>query len=246
MFLVAQAIDLIQAFAGGSAGEEQGSASEHADADALRLWMKRHRAAVLQDACTKQYDSAVEAARQFGHGELKEVFTAEERKRSRLDGGFEEDGRQRDDVEIVAAPEPAHVLRERDMAMAQARAMRHPYRAMPLTGAPPARFPLYLAPREFCRFPTLDENGHAPETLDPGDDEGTVTEGGAGYQTGWIDPSHRQTTLWQAFVNPTAIWRPRRNYGRTQGVGASTLLSMCGSATPTTMRTSASRHDSNR
>ena len=75
--------------------------------------MKRHRAAVLQDACTKQYDSAVEAARQFGHGELKGVFTAEERKRSRLDGGFEEDGRQRDDVEIVAAPEPAHPSRER-------------------------------------------------------------------------------------------------------------------------------------
>ena len=188
VFLVAQAIDLIQAFAGGSAGEEQGSASEHADADALRLWMKRHRAAVLQDACTKQYDSAVEAARQFGHGELKEVFTAEERKRSRLDGGFEEDGRQRDDAEIVAAPEPAHVLRERDMAMAQARAMRHPYRAMPLTGAPPARFPLYLSPRWFCRFPTLDENGHAPETLDPGEERDPATEGRDRYETGWSDP----------------------------------------------------------
>ena len=54
--------------------------------------MKKHRAAVLKDACSKQYDSAVEPARQFGHGELKEVFTAQAQKRSRLDGGFEEDG----------------------------------------------------------------------------------------------------------------------------------------------------------
>ena len=40
--------------------------------------MKEHRAAVLKDACSKQYDNAVEAARQFGHAELKEVFTAQE------------------------------------------------------------------------------------------------------------------------------------------------------------------------
>ena len=45
-----------------------------------------------------------------------------------------------DEVEIVPAPEPVRVLRERDMAMAQARPMRHPYRGMPFIGAPPARF----------------------------------------------------------------------------------------------------------
>ena len=146
--------------------------------------MKKHRAAVLEDACTKQYDCAVEAARQFGHGELKEVFTAAERKRSRLDGGFEEDGKQRDDVEVVPASEPAHVLRERDRAMAQACAMRHPYRAMPLTGAPPARFPLYLCPRWFGCYPTLDRDGHAPETLVPEENE----EEAAACETGWIEP----------------------------------------------------------
>ena len=59
---------------------------------------QKHRAVVLKDACSKQYGSVVEAARQFGHAELKEVFTAQEQKRSRLDGGFEEDGRQRDKV----------------------------------------------------------------------------------------------------------------------------------------------------
>ena len=142
----------------------------------------------------------MEAARQFGHAELKEVFTAQEQNRSRLDGGFEEDGRQRDEVEIVPAPEPAHVLRERDMAMAQARPMRHPYRGMPLTGAPPARFPLYLVPQWFGRCPILDENGHAPETLDPSGAEDAGTEAGSGCETGWVDSTDLYITSQEGSV----------------------------------------------
>ena len=41
--------------------------------------MEEHRQAYLRDAATKQYDSAVESAKQFGWPELKEVFTAEEK-----------------------------------------------------------------------------------------------------------------------------------------------------------------------
>ncbi len=41
-------------------------------------WMGAHRAACLEDAATKQYDSAVESARHFGCSELQDVFTAEE------------------------------------------------------------------------------------------------------------------------------------------------------------------------
>ena len=67
--------------------------TEHAHIkERLESWMVRHRHACLSDACTKQYDSAVESARQLGYGDLKEVFTAVERKRARLDGGCEEDG----------------------------------------------------------------------------------------------------------------------------------------------------------
>ena len=73
------------------------------------------------------------------------------------------------------------------MAMAQARPMRHPYRGMPLTGAHPARFPVYMVPQWFGRCPTLDENGHAPETLDPSGAEDAGTEAGRGCETGWID-----------------------------------------------------------
>ena len=79
-------------------------------------WMDAHRQACLRDAATKQYDSAVESARQFGCPDLKEVFTAEEKKRCRLDGGADEDGTLRlPNVEIVPAADAAHVLRETNL-----------------------------------------------------------------------------------------------------------------------------------
>jgi hypothetical protein len=66
--------------------------------------------ASLQDAGTKQYDSAVESAKQFGGSELREVFTADEKKRCRLDGGEDEDGTRRlPDVDVVPTPEPGLV-----------------------------------------------------------------------------------------------------------------------------------------
>ena len=67
-----KAIDLIMLFCG---------VTEHANTEErLESWMRGHRHACLSDACTKQYDSAVESARQLGYGDLKEVCTAEERK----------------------------------------------------------------------------------------------------------------------------------------------------------------------
>ena len=104
-------------------------------------------------------------------------------KRCRLDGGEDEGGTLRlPNVDVVPAPEPAHVLREKMQAAAEGRAMRHPYRGMPLTGAPPARFPKYLWAKRFNDYEDLDDNGHAPETLDIG-----ASEHDAGCDTGWID-----------------------------------------------------------
>lgn len=181
-----KAIDLLRLFHDSS----DSSAAEHGNsrAAALSSWMEAHRVACLRDTATKQYDSSVESARQFGCHELKEVFTAEERTRCRLDGGQEEDGSQRDDVEVIATPEPAHVLRERDMAVAEGRAVRHSYKGTPLTGAPGARFPQYLLPHQFDRYPDLDTSGHAPETLDAGAPEND------GCATGWIDVSQVYVT----------------------------------------------------
>ena len=121
-----KAIDLVLLFLG---NEHAGGDADHAarnagtGEEALGAWMQEHRAACLRDAATKQYDSAVESARRFGCGHLKEVFTEEERRRCRLDGGQEEDGTHREDVEVVPAPQPAHELRERDAAAAEGRAM---------------------------------------------------------------------------------------------------------------------------
>ena len=90
-------------------------------------------------------------------------------KRCRLGGGEDEGGTLRlPNVDVVPAPEPAHVLREKTQAAAEGRAMRHPYRGIPLTGAPAAKFPKYLWAKRFNGYEDLDDNGHASETLDIG------------------------------------------------------------------------------
>ena len=55
-------------------------AADHVAEETLTAWTDAHRKATLQDARTKQYDSAVESAKQFGCSEVSEVFTAEEKK----------------------------------------------------------------------------------------------------------------------------------------------------------------------
>ena len=60
--------------------------------------------------------------------------------------------------------------------------MRHAYREVALTGAPGARHPRYLLPRNYQCFAELDDCGHASETLHPG-----ATEHGSSCETGWVD-----------------------------------------------------------
>ena len=88
-----KAIDIIQLFLGcrraGATEHGQDSrwadhghgsgAAEHVAEEKLTAWMDAHRKALLQDAGTKQYDSAVESGKQFGCSELPEAFTAEEK-----------------------------------------------------------------------------------------------------------------------------------------------------------------------
>ena len=113
---------------------------------------------------------------------IVQVFTEKERVRCRLDGGCEEDGRQRELAEVVPDIEPAHVWREREAATAEGRPLRHAYREVALTGAPGARHPRYLLPRNYQCFAELDDCGHASETLHPG-----ATEHGSSCETGWVD-----------------------------------------------------------
>ena len=72
-----KAIDIIQLFLGCN---DLGAAEHtHNKEQMLNAWMDAHRKACLSDAATKQFDSAVESARQFGCTEQREVFTAEEK-----------------------------------------------------------------------------------------------------------------------------------------------------------------------
>jgi hypothetical protein len=98
---------------------------------------------------------------------LKEVFTQRQRERARLDGGVEEDGTEREGVEVVPRPLPAHVQREQNEAEAVGRPLRDAYRGMPLSGAPSARLPQNLLRSSFGQQQELDDAGHAPETLEP-------------------------------------------------------------------------------
>ena len=74
-----KAIDLITLFLGDD-NQASGAAEHGVDRDSkLQTWMATHREAHLRDAATKQFDCAVESARQFGCQELKEVFTTDEK-----------------------------------------------------------------------------------------------------------------------------------------------------------------------
>ena len=64
----------------GDDNQKSGAAEHGVDRDEkLQRWMAAHSEAHLRDAATKQFDCAVESARQFGCQELKEVFTADEK-----------------------------------------------------------------------------------------------------------------------------------------------------------------------
>ena len=96
------------------------------------------REALLRTAETVQYDAAREPARQLGIELRPEPYTPRQQRQSRMDSGEEEDGTQRDHVELAPAVEQPHMERERMQAAADSRVARvgsAAYRDMPLTGA---------------------------------------------------------------------------------------------------------------
>ena len=110
------------------------------------------REALLGTAETVQYDAAREPARQLGIELRAEPFTARQQRQSRMDGGEEEDGTQRDLVELAPPVEEPHMERERLLAAAQCRLPRlgsAAYREVPLTGAFQSTFPAYRQATHF-------------------------------------------------------------------------------------------------
>ena len=117
--------------------------------DAVKLLRKR----LLSTAATVQYESAREPGLQLGVSVPREPFTAVQQRQSRMDGGFEDDGSQRDLVPVAPPFIQPHLAAEQRMAVAEgreARAGTFAFKEVPLTGAIQSVFPRYRQRASFC------------------------------------------------------------------------------------------------
>ena len=140
----------------------QAAATEHGE-DELSRWCQQARQAVLQAACTLQYDSAVLSGTQLGVPLRPEPFSNRQQKCSRFDGLVEEadDKAPRRHLIPVTDREPnGHLKREEESSIAESRPMRHPYKELPLTGATQSMMPMYRRSNSFGRIEVPDEFGY--------------------------------------------------------------------------------------
>ena len=113
---------------------------------------------------TAQYDAAREPSLQLGVDIRPEPFTARQQRQSRMDGGEEEDGTEKEHVELAPPVEQLYLERERRLAAAESRLPRlgsAAYREVPLTGAFQPAFPAY---RQRLHFGEL---GDVSQLTDP-------------------------------------------------------------------------------
>ena len=140
-------------------------ATEHGE-DELSRWWQQAREAVLQAACTLQYDSAVYAGAQLGVTLRPEPFTSRQQQRSRFDGQVEEaddNAPSRRLIPVTTEELNGHLKREEESSTAAARPMRHPYKQLPLTGAIQSMMPMFRRSDSFGRIEIPDEFGYYPE-----------------------------------------------------------------------------------
>ena len=89
-----------------------------------------------------------------------EKFTTRQQELSRLDGGLEIDGTERQTVEPTPDEPLGHIVAEEHRADLENRPVRIAYREVPLTGCHNSILPLYRQPHlAFQEFPMLDEFG---------------------------------------------------------------------------------------
>jgi hypothetical protein len=116
--------------------------------------------ALVACASTLQYEAATLSARQMKQEVPAEKFTARQQELSRLDGGVEIDGTQRDTLQPTPDEPLGHVVAEENKALLESRPTRNTYRDVPLTGCHNSMLPLYRQPHlAFQAFPMLDEFG---------------------------------------------------------------------------------------
>jgi hypothetical protein len=122
---------------------------------------------LVQCASTLQYEAARLPAKQMKQEVPAEKFTLRQQELSRLDGGSEIDGTQRETLEPTPDEPLGHIVAEEHRATLENRPVRNAYREVPLTGCHNSMLPLYRQPHfAFSEFPVLDEFGchqDAPE-----------------------------------------------------------------------------------
>ena len=138
------------------------AATEHADHE-LANFCRAARLALLRAAGTLQYDSAALPGQQVGVQLRPEPFSAQQQRRSRLDGEPEEmddDGPLRPHLPVTE-PEPnGHLRAEAQAAAAEQRPHRDAYKELPLTGCVQSMMPTYRLSRSFGHIRVPDEYGH--------------------------------------------------------------------------------------
>ena len=139
------------------------AATEHGN-DELATFCERARHELMRAASALQYDSVVLPGRQLSVSLLPEPFSAQQQRRSRLDGLPEEmddDGRARQCLPISEAEPNGHVKAELCSSVAEQRMPRDAYKELPLTGAMQSMMPSYRLPTSFSRIRAPDEYGHS-------------------------------------------------------------------------------------
>ena len=131
---------------------------ENMDAKDLESQVRKMQQQILESACTIQYDSAIEVARQMEVANcLKpESFTALQQAQSKFDGQVEVDGSTRKEIAITGEEPECHAARENKLAVVEQRQPRTAFTA-PLTGCQLAALPRYRLLQDFSQISQLDE-----------------------------------------------------------------------------------------
>ena len=94
-------------------------------------------------------------------------FTHRQQELSRLDGGLEIDGTQRDELQHTPAEPLGHIAAEEGRSALRHCSVQNAYREVPLTGCCNSLLPAYRQPHlAFQTFPMLDEYGRRVSTAE--------------------------------------------------------------------------------
>ena len=170
----------------------------------LTKWCQKAREAVLQAACTLQYDSAELTGTQLGVTLRPEPFKPQQQRHSRFDGKAEEaddTAPLRPLIEVTEREPNGHIRTEEANAIAGQRQMRNFYKELPLTGSTQSLMPMYRRSDSFGQVEVPDEYGYYPSVAtEHTDNSGWLRHGkeyvvdSSGEVTGFRTPDGENAT----------------------------------------------------